>query len=675
MHPLAPAPAHRPDRTVFGRGRGGPVAWLGLALALAGVGTPAHADRAAAADAMPLGGQPFLQVTRAAWNADAWDDATRRPEVVVYSDGQYFVTKSDGRLWVGVLTRDETLDLMDFLRRDVDLPSLSMTYFVTSPVTTFTTYTFATRQGTTVLRRRASGGFGTNVKTVEAALDRVDARVLSYADRASRPYAPGRLVVVSRPVVPDLALPVWAFEDRLPFDALVGATDLASRRGAVVAGDDAALVRDVVDQSPAWRMIDRAAELRVRPALPHELTLPAWVNPKGAPALRPPPPPVAPAPPPPPVVAPPAPPAPPPVPGPPADPSDPRPALPAGELPVLPPPLPLPPPVPAPPAVPPAPPPSEPATAAPTTPPAPPAAAGDEDLDFPGVVQLLANLRRKTSGSPHGDFWKKDYDAFVGLSFPVPSVNGRMRLLTPGDGARSNLVRALRGAPLTVDLPDGSTREEPFSVMPPTGAPMPERDIARIQRWIDRGAPKERPAAPATQGPALDPARDAAPPPAATVVAQVAIVKVGGDVVPLGADASPEDGDAPPRAFLVCDAAGWEALFARTIAAEGGPHGKTVATRLGALMKGAVEGYDWGTSPLLLLLGPATTGYTLEAGAAVDVLSDGTGVVALKHAREAAGASGAVAVTWALYRADASGCPRSLVVKTATAAVPAKRPE
>ena len=697
--------------------------------ATAVVAPTARADRASAASAMPAGGQPFLLVVRSPWSSNDWDEVPRRPEIAVYPDGQLLMMKSDGRLWGGVLPREQVLDLMDFLASDVQMASLAMTYYVSSPLTTFTTYTFTTRSGTNAVRRRASGGFGTNVKPVEAQLDRVDRRLLDLADRADRPYAPGRLLVVSRPVVADPALPVWAWNDAVPFAALGEATDLA-RRGAILTDADARLVRDAAEQSAAWRFGELALELRLRPALPHESALGVWRNP----AAKAPPvavvPPVAVIPPvavvPPVAVTPPSGPAPTPSSGPPpppppsAAPSAPRPpaptepapielaprrdgapagpAVPAPTLPDVPPP-----PIPAP-SAPAAATPASAAVPAPAPAPsvaAPPTAtvgASDwraNDLDFAGLQQLLTDMNRKTSGSPHGDFWKKDYDAFLKYEFALQTVEGKVKLLEPGNSAGSNLVRALRGAPMLVRKPDGRIQEEAFSVMPPKGAPMKAADLERVARWIDHGAPKTRPdgAAPAAtpptptgEAPFADPVPSGPVPsgpgpegPAAStapaeakVVSQVALSLVGADTVKLGSQFAAEDGNAPPRLFVACDAAGWERIFTDLLPNQGGPHGATVAARL-ATIRAAVKGYDWDGAPLVLIVGPASDNYAWACGTAVDVLADGTGRIPLTHTHETRiyAAAPEIGVRWALHRADTTGCPRRIVLKTPATIVPA----
>jgi hypothetical protein len=76
----------------------------------------------------------------------------------------------------------------------------------------------------------------------------------------------------------------------------------------------------------------------------------------------------------------------------------------------------------------------------------------------------------------HGNFWRnKTRDEFVRAK-----VFGRS-LLVVGNGADSNLVRALRGvAPF-----DGGELPQ----MPVGFAPVDEQQIRIIERWIDDGCP------------------------------------------------------------------------------------------------------------------------------------------------------------------------------------------
>jgi hypothetical protein len=84
------------------------------------------------------------------------------------------------------------------------------------------------------------------------------------------------------------------------------------------------------------------------------------------------------------------------------------------------------------------------------------------------------------SGSPHGDFWNVDYNAFVnGDVRGVPGV----KTLVKGDAEHSNLILILRGA-ITVS---GKT----FERMPADGSNFMSPDlIASLADWINRGCPQ-----------------------------------------------------------------------------------------------------------------------------------------------------------------------------------------
>src|SRR6185295_8159774 len=100
-----------------------------------------------------------------------------------------------------------------------------------------------------------------------------------------------------------------------------------------------------------------------------------------------------------------------------------------------------------------------------------------------GVVKILTEPKRRATGAPHGQFWKKTRDELCGYEFET--ADGKIKLLVVGDGARSNLVRALLNQPLTVQKADGTTIEKLYGVMPPKGDPVSPADVERIRRWID----------------------------------------------------------------------------------------------------------------------------------------------------------------------------------------------
>ncbi|MDT5014513.1 MAG: hypothetical protein QOD39_673, partial [Mycobacterium sp.] len=113
-------------------------------------------------------------------------------------------------------------------------------------------------------------------------------------------------------------------------------------------------------------------------------------------------------------------------------------------------------------------------------------------MDFQGVVAILD----EAIGGPgvgigaHKAFWRDiTRDQFV-----AKKVFNKA-LVVLGDGATSNLVRALKGeSPFGSDLPD----PPPDAVtrrMPAGRPPVPPESIAAIEQWIDAGCP-DKPAAP-----------------------------------------------------------------------------------------------------------------------------------------------------------------------------------
>jgi photosystem II stability/assembly factor-like uncharacterized protein len=102
------------------------------------------------------------------------------------------------------------------------------------------------------------------------------------------------------------------------------------------------------------------------------------------------------------------------------------------------------------------------------------------------VLQILDNAiggATVTIGA-HQAFWRGlSRDAFV-----AKKVFNRP-LVVVGDGAGSNLVKALSGqAPFGADLPDPPPGAQ-FNRMPSGLAPAPATDIAFIKQWIDDGCP------------------------------------------------------------------------------------------------------------------------------------------------------------------------------------------
>jgi hypothetical protein len=583
-----------------------PLAPLAAALCLSGLApAPAWADRASAQAAMPpAANAAFLSIYKRPSRTGPFDDLPRMPEYAAYPDGTLLVQKSDGNLWAGRLPREQTLDLMDFLLADTGLETLEIKYIPPSPFATWTEYTLRTSRGTHSARRRDSLSIGPGVADGERALKRLEQRLFGMADLADHPYEPGRLLAVSRRVEVDGRFPEWTLNDSLPFAAVVDATDVDRVQGAIFEGADAHAFATAFAQSRVWRFGGVAVELRARAALPEESITPAWKNPltPGRPPVgpTPPPPPVGPTPPPPP---------------PPAPPSGPTPAGPG---------------------------------------PGPAPAAGDwkaDDLDYEGVVKILTEPKRRVSGAPHGAFWKKSRDELCAYEFET--TDGRVKMLVVGDGAKSNLVRALRHEPLTVTKADGTTVEKLYGVMPPKGDPVSDADIERIRRWIDHGAPEKRPdgaggGVPAAPGPTTPPPAtppSPATPPESPVTGRLPMILVGEQGINLG-DAAPMDGaQAPPTLYVACDQEAWARIF-DTHLPRAGRNGARIAEMLRPV-RDEVGGYDWGSSPLLLFLSPATDNYELHVAPHLDVLADG---------------GGHVVVRWVIYRVD-SKCPGRVLLR------------
>ncbi len=101
---------------------------------------------------------------------------------------------------------------------------------------------------------------------------------------------------------------------------------------------------------------------------------------------------------------------------------------------------------------------------------------------FQRVVQILDDA----IGGPHvhigrhGTFWRVPRDEFIAVK-----VFGSIDAVIVGDGASSNLVKALKG-----EVPfDGSQ----FPRMP-VGRQVPDEEILFIEQWIDDGCPEDTPA-------------------------------------------------------------------------------------------------------------------------------------------------------------------------------------
>ena len=105
---------------------------------------------------------------------------------------------------------------------------------------------------------------------------------------------------------------------------------------------------------------------------------------------------------------------------------------------------------------------------------------------FEQVIQILDTAigGSEQNIGVHGAFWRgPTRDQFVALSVK------KLPLVSLGDGAGSNLVKALKGeSPFGKDLPSPPP-DARFSRMPARLPRVPGGDIAFIQKWIDDGCP------------------------------------------------------------------------------------------------------------------------------------------------------------------------------------------
>ncbi len=559
----------------------------------------ASADRATAAQALPAGRTPFLSVSVVEGSPGGFDDAAKTPEYVVYGDGTFLMLKSDERQWIGTLPKDATVDLMMFLLDDARLDKANLNYLLPAPNPTIREYRFATKSGTWTVRKRTTGlSLGAGVADGERATQRVDERVYGLADFADHVYEPARIFAVSRRLAQGTAAPAWEWSEKIPLAALARATDYETKRGSVIGNQETRILLEAFQKGAIWKSGDQAVEFRSRWILPHEHVAAKWTSPN-LPAEEPS---FVPAPPAAPESTSPLPTTPPPPPPPP----------PSGPLPPSPPPVP---PVVTPPPAPPVPPVVVAPPAAP--PPAPATDWREDDVDYAGVQAIFASLNRKTTGSPHGKFWTKPYADFVDLQFQSNSGD-TVKFLLKGNGAGSNLVKALKGQPLDVVGPDGKPKQVQFNVMPPKGEPMAPADIERLSRWIDHGAPETKPGGTA-------PAAPSGPAPS-SAASKVELELVGKGFVTLGRAAKPEPIEAGPALYVASDEAAWRAIFDASLRAHGGASGAVVADGMKDV-RDSVAGYDFASSPLILLVGPAAYEDPVEVVPFVEVLSDGTGLL------------------------------------------------
>ncbi|MBD9628014.1 hypothetical protein IB279_34240 [Ensifer sp. ENS06] len=100
------------------------------------------------------------------------------------------------------------------------------------------------------------------------------------------------------------------------------------------------------------------------------------------------------------------------------------------------------------------------------------------------MSETMAALGANPEFAPHEVFWASlTYDEFTQGN--VPGIGQAVRILIPGDAARSAFVHALRG--------EGLFAGSPFRRMPAGGPFMTDDQIGEIAAWIDAGCPEGGP--------------------------------------------------------------------------------------------------------------------------------------------------------------------------------------
>jgi hypothetical protein len=115
-------------------------------------------------------------------------------------------------------------------------------------------------------------------------------------------------------------------------------------------------------------------------------------------------------------------------------------------------------------------------------------------ISFAEVQQILSGRVKNATTAPHENFWELPYEEFIAFEFPFEwGGEGKIRLITPGDGAGSNLIRGLKdGKSVVVTYADGRTEIKDVRRMPPRGGKyLSDEDLQKLVKWIDAGMPRE----------------------------------------------------------------------------------------------------------------------------------------------------------------------------------------
>ncbi len=156
---------------------------------------------------------------------------------------------------------------------------------------------------------------------------------------------------------------------------------------------------------------------------------------------------------------------------------------------------------------------------------------GKPPLATSGFAKVRQILDEGLRGFPlmrfgHDEFWRVDegkFPAVTAAGFPV---------ISPGDGANSNLVKALSGeAPFGMDI---GTAGAGFRRMPAGRAPVDPTRVAFIRQWID-ALPKAGPSGPSPGSGTGPPSNGSSPMGRYQEIIDILDTAVGGSTMPVGA--------------------------------------------------------------------------------------------------------------------------------------------
>ncbi|MDJ0975488.1 MAG: c-type cytochrome [Planctomycetota bacterium] len=124
------------------------------------------------------------------------------------------------------------------------------------------------------------------------------------------------------------------------------------------------------------------------------------------------------------------------------------------------------------------------------------APTGDNTIGYADVQAMIRATGKSAGDAPHETFWDLPWKEFCAFEFEESwdeddKLENKIRLVVPGDVAKSNLIRALEGRPVLVLLPSGEVIERAsIARMPKNGPFLSDEDMAKLKAWVAAGCPE-----------------------------------------------------------------------------------------------------------------------------------------------------------------------------------------